>query len=167
MYTLDPESEHGYWILGAVITAAPFMLAGYFLHVDFTQSGFWMCGAILLAELIIFLVSHLMSAKSLKGVRTRVEILGFQEFMNRVDSDRLKRMPPDTFEKFLPYAMALGVEHRWAKAFEGIAQTQPAWYHSSDGSMFTTLYFVNSISAMSQQASSTFVSAPRASSGSS
>ena len=34
--------------------------------------------------------------------------------MNRVDADRLKRMPPDTFEKFLPFAMALGVEHQWA-----------------------------------------------------
>ncbi len=48
--------------------------------------------------------------------------------MNRVDADRLKRMPPDTFEKFLPYAMALGVEHRWAKAFEGIIQNPPSWY---------------------------------------
>ena len=42
--------------------------------------------------------------------------------MNRVDADRLKRMPPDTFEYFLPYAMALGVEHHWAQAFAGIVQ---------------------------------------------
>ena len=44
MYTLDPESAHGYWILGAVITAAPFVVAGYFLHFDFIQSGAWMAG---------------------------------------------------------------------------------------------------------------------------
>ncbi len=84
--------------------------------------------------------------------------------MNRVDADRLKRMPPDTFEKFLPYAMALGVEHRWAKAFEGIVQNQPTWYQSTDGHMFSTFYFVNSLSYMTQTASTTFVSAPRASS---
>ena len=64
-----------------------------------------------------------MTAKTVTGGRTRVAVLGFQEFMNRVDADRLKRMPPDTFEKYLPYAMALGVEHRWAQAFAGIVQT--------------------------------------------
>jgi len=93
-----------------------------------------------------------------------VQIKGFQEFMNRVDADRLKRMPPDTFEKFLPYAMALGVEHNWAKAFEGIIQNPPTWYQSSDGHMFSTFYFVNSLGSLTHTASSTFVSAPRSSS---
>ena len=163
MYTLDPESAHGYWILGAVVTAAPFVLGGYFLHVDFTQSGPWMFGAILLAALIIFLFSRLMSAKSLKGVRTRVEILGFQEFMNRVDADRLKRMPPDTFEKFLPYAMALGVEHHWAKAFQGIVQNPPTWYEGGYGPNFNTWLFMHDLGAMTSDTTSAFVSTPRAS----
>ena len=163
MYTLDPESAHGYWILGAVITAAPFVLAGYFFHIDFTQSGLWMFGSIFLAVLIIFLFSRLMTAKSLKGVRTRVEILGFQEFMNRVDADRLKRMPPDTFEKFLPYAMALGVEHRWAKAFQGIVQNPPTWYEGGYGPNFNTWMFMHDLSAMTSDTTSAFVSTPRAS----
>ena len=163
MYTLDPESAHGYWILGAVITAAPFVLAGYFFHVDFTQSGPWMFGAIFLSVIIIFLFSRLMSAKSLKGVRTRVEILGFQEFMNRVDADRLKRMPPDTFEKYLPYAMALGVEHRWAKAFQGIVQNPPTWYEGGYGPNFNTWLFMHDLGAMSADTTSAFVSTPRAS----
>ncbi len=64
--------------------------------------------------------------------------------------------------------MALGVEHRWAKAFVGIVQNPPTWYHSSDGfATFNTFYFINSISSMSQQATSAFVAAPRASSSSS
>jgi uncharacterized membrane protein len=102
----------------------------------------------------------------MKGARTRVQILGFQEFMNRVDADRLKRMPPDTFEKFLPFAMALGVEHRWAKAFEGIVQNPPNWYQG-DWTTFNTFYFVNSLGTMTQTAGAAFVSAPRASSSSS
>ena len=108
-----------------------------------------------------------LTAKSLSGARTRVQILGFQEFMNRVDADRLKRMPPDTFEKYLPYAMALGVEHHWAKAFEGIVQNPPSWYQSSAGYMFSPYSFVSNVSYMSQQAHSAFVAAPRSSSSSS
>jgi uncharacterized membrane protein YgcG len=168
MYRVDPESAMGYWVFGAVLVVAPYALAAWAGWIDLGGSIGPAIVSGLIAALIIFLFGRQLTATSLKGARTRVQILGFQDFMNRVDADRLKRMPPDTFEKFLPYAMALGVEHRWAKAFQGITQTQPSWYQSSDGfTTFNTFYFINSISYMSQQATSAFVAAPRSSSSSS
>jgi hypothetical protein len=82
-------------------------------------------GSVLVSALIWWLFARQMTAKTVAGARTRIAVLGFQEFMNRVDADRIKRMPPDTFEKFLPYAMALGVEHHWAQAFDGIIKDPP------------------------------------------
>ncbi len=166
MYSVDPESAGGLWVLGGILIVAPFAFLQWTGIADFTDSPLpaVVCAVIALAILILF--GRQLTATSLKGARTRVQILGFQEFMNRVDADRLKRMPPDTFEKFLPYAMALGVEHRWAKAFEGIIQNPPTWY-AGDWSTFNTFYLVNSLGSMSQQATSAFVSAPRASSSSS
>jgi uncharacterized membrane protein len=166
MYTLDPDSAAGLGVLGALAVALPYVAAQVLKWTDFTSSmGVTIiCG--IAAAVIVVLFGKQLSATSLQGARTRVEILGFQEFMNRVDSDRLKRMPPDTFEKFLPFAMALGVEHRWAKAFEGIIQNPPTWYQG-DWTTFNTFYFVNSLGSMTQQTSAAFVSAPRASSSSS
>jgi len=89
---------------------------------------------------------------------------GFEEFMNRVDRDRLRTMPPDTFEKYLPFAMALGVEERWAQAFAGIVRDPPTWYVGSDPSTFNALSFSHSLSSMSARAGETFASAPRSSS---
>lgn len=166
MYTLDPESAMAYLGLGAVMVLAPYALAQWFQIADFLNSLGPTIVCVALAVAIIVLLGRQLTATSLKGARTRVQILGFQEFMNRVDADRLKRMPPDTFEKFLPFAMALGVEHRWAKAFEGIVQNPPNWYQG-DWTTFNTFYFVNSLGAMSQTASAAFVSAPRSSSSSS
>ena len=40
---------------------------------------------------------------------------------------------PEMFEKFLPYAMALGVEDNWAKAFDGIYNQPPSWYSGPGG----------------------------------
>lgn len=166
MYTVDPDSAHQFAVLGALAIALPY-IAAQVLHIgDFTNSVGPLVVCAILAVLIIILFGRLLTATSLKGARTRVQVLGFQEFMNRVDADRLKRMPPDTFEKYLPYAMALGVEHRWAKAFQGIIQNPPTWYQG-DWTTFNTFYFVNSLGALSQQATSTFVSAPRSSSSSS
>jgi hypothetical protein len=164
MYTVDPDSAMGYWGFGLVLVAAPYVLGQWVGVADFLNSIPVAIGAGLVALAIVIILGKLLTATSLKGAKTVVQIRGFQEFMNRVDADRLKRMPPDTFEKYLPYAMALGVEHHWAKAFEGIIQNPPTWYQSSDGHMFSTFYFVNSLGSMTQTASSTFVSAPRASS---
>ena len=53
----------------------------------------------------------------------RVE--GFKMFLTAVDSDRLQTIArpdktPQLFERFLPYAFALGVEHAWAQQFSQV-----------------------------------------------
>jgi uncharacterized membrane protein len=165
MYTVDPESAMGYWGMGIVLVALPYVILQWIGAADFLSSTPILIGAGIVALGVVIILGRLLTARSLKGARTRVQILGFQEFMNRVDADRLKRMPLDTFEKYLPYAMALGVEHRWAKAFEGIIQNPPTWYQGYGPSpSFSTFYFVNSLGSMAHTASSTFVSAPRGSS---
>ena len=171
MYTLDPDSAAGLWVVGAILVAAPYAALQWLGIADFFSGVTSAIVAIAAALLIVFLFGRELTAKSLLGAKTRVEVLGFEEFMNRVDADRLKRMPPDTFEKFLPYAMALGVEHRWAKAFDGIVQNPPSWYQSGSawgpGNTFNSYLFINSLGTMSQTASSAFVAAPRSSSSSS
>jgi len=55
------------------------------------------------------------------------DILGLEEFLRRVEKDRLRQLPPETLEKMLPYAMALGVEGQWVGAFKGLVAPYP-WY---------------------------------------
>ena len=171
MYTLDPDSAAGFWVLGAIVIGLPYALMQWLGIADFFNAVTPAVFSIIVALVIVFLFGRQLTAKSMLGARTRVQVLGFEEFMNRVDADRLKRMPMDTFEKFLPYAMALGVEHRWAKAFDGIVQNPPSWYQSSTGwgpgNAFNSYLFVNSLGTMTQTASAAFVAAPRSSSGSS
>ena len=165
MYSVDPESAHAYVLAGVVFTVAPFVLAQVFGAASLLESGGLLVASGIISVLIIFLFARIMTAKSRKGVDTKVEILGFQEFVNRVDSDRLKRMPPDTFEKFLPYAMALGIENRWAKAFQGIVQNPPNWYVGPTPYVgFNPIFFAGSMHAMAMDAHQAFVAAPRSSS---
>jgi len=165
MYSVDPESAHAYVLAGVLFTAAPFILLQVFGTTSLLESPGLLIAAGIIAVVIVFLFARIMPAKSRKGVDTKVEILGFQEFVNRVDADRLKRMPPDTFEKFLPYAMALGIENRWAKAFQGIVQNPPNWYVGPTPYVgFNPIFFAGSMHAMAMDAHQAFVAAPRASS---
>lgn len=169
MYLVDPDTANAYTVLGFIVIAVPFALATWSGIANLFDSPSTFIGGGLVAAAIVWLFGREMSAKSVLGGRTRIQILGFQEFMNRVDADRLKRMPPDTFEKYLPYAMALGVEHQWARAFQGLIQNPPSWYVPYGGygpgmPLFNTMLFTNSMGSMASTAQNVFVSAPRASS---
>jgi uncharacterized membrane protein len=169
IYLLDPESANGYSV-GAALAILIFFGALQYFHVgDFLSSAVLMVISLVVSALIWWLFARVMTAKTLKGARIRIAVLGFQEFMNRVDGERLKLMPPTTFEKFLPYAMALGVEHHWAQAFSGIVKDPPTWYAApggyATGMLFNPILFSSSMHSMATDMHQVFVSAPRASSG--
>src|SRR5579871_4088076 len=167
IYLLDPESANGYSIVAAIVILIPFAIFQYLGWANFLNSVPLLIGCVLISAVIWWLFARVMTAKTVKGGRTRVAVLGFQEFMNRVDAERLKVMPPTTFEKFLPYAMALGVEHHWAQAFAGIVKDPPQWYVGPGGpySGFNPIFFSSSMNTMTSTMHEVFVSAPRASSG--
>ncbi len=77
--------------------------------------------ASILSGVIIGVFGHLMPARTVRGARALEGALGFEEFLDRVESDRFDRIvkTPAMFEKFLPFAMALGVERNWARAVRG------------------------------------------------
>jgi uncharacterized membrane protein len=168
LYSTDPESAKGLALVGVLIIALPFLWLQLTGHLRLGNSPTVLIVGVALTALIVYLFGHHLAAKTVRGARTRIECLGFKEFLTRVDGDRIKRMPPDTFEKFLPYAMAFGVEQHWAKAFQGIITDPPSWYvgsgYGTPGMMWTPIMFTNSMSAFSTTAFQSFSAAPQASS---
>lgn len=125
-------------------------------------------GAGILSGLIVVLFGRIMPARTQQGTRVLEGALGFEEFLSRVEADRFERVvkTPEMFEKFLPYAMALGVEKNWARAFESILTTPPDWYQGGDPTRFNSRGFVSHMSDMVSRTGSTMTSAPRSSGGS-
>ncbi|MGH9745747.1 MAG: DUF2207 domain-containing protein [Candidatus Acidiferrales bacterium] len=126
----------------------------------------WIIAGVLTGA-VICIFGWFMPARTLSGARTLEKVLGFEQFLGRVESDRLERIvkTPEMFEKFLPYAMALHCEKKWVAAFAGIAMQPPQWYSGPYGSGFVPYMFVNDLNVMSSQAGSVMASAPRSSSG--
>jgi uncharacterized membrane protein len=121
--------------------------------------------AAILTGIPVMLFAKYMPAKTKAGARAFMEILGFQEFMNRAEKDRLERMKDvNLFSKFLPYAIALDVADNWAKAFKGIYQNPPDWYVSPGGfRTFSPYGFTHSVNSVTSDLSSAMFSAPRGS----
>lgn len=128
--------------------------------------------AVVVAAVLTALVAGgfalIMPARTPAGARLVEKVRGFQEFLERVESDRFRRMitGPEMFEKYLPFAMALGVEKKWAAAFEGMYRTPPEWYRGAVVDGFGPRVFVSDLGRMSARTSAVMSSAPRSSGGS-
>jgi hypothetical protein len=121
--------------------------------------------AAVLTGLPVILFAKVMPAKTKAGASAYMDIMGFQEFLNRAEKDRLEKMgDTNLFSKFLPYAVALSVADNWAKAFEGIYQDPPDWYVSSgEFRTFSPYLFTHSIHSVTSDLTSAMFSAPRGS----
>jgi uncharacterized membrane protein len=121
----------------------------------------------ILTGIPVLAFAKFMPVKTRTGASAYMDVLGFQEFMNRAEKDRLERMgDKDLFSKFLPYAIALDVADNWAKAFEGIYQDPPDWYVSPVGfRTFSPYVFTHSLNSVTSTLSSAMFSAPRSSGG--
>lgn len=108
----------------------------------------------------------LMPARTVRGTSTYRQTRGFREFLSRVESDRIDRtiLTPDMFDRYLPYAMALGVEERWAERFEGMTLEPPEWYHGTHVGSFTPGSLVKNMGSMGTATAQAM--APPSSSGS-
>lgn len=155
--------------LGVGIVAATFAINAFLLKAhEWTTIPLAVFSA-LITTLVVAGFGLVMPARTKKGAETRNGIRGFMEFLSRVDTHRLASMPltPDLFEKYLPFAMALGVEGRWSKAFEGICKEPPQWYAGSGPIVdFRTDSLTADLSRMTAVTAAAMQSSPRSSEGS-
>ncbi len=161
----------------------PFVAGECFgLGLLYWANGLAGCCIIASALIINVLFHHLMKAPTRAGRALMDRIDGFKMFLAAVDANRLQTMvPPDKtpqlFEKFLPYAVALDVEHAWSSQFSqvlaraatggGGAGYSPSWYTGSGFSSSSPAQFTSSFSSSFSSAISSSSSAPGSSSGSS
>lgn len=126
----DPGDSIGFYIAISVPVAILSIFLVVFSTIFLGVFSYW---PILILPVAIIAVSFIMPKKTLKGVQMYEKILGYKMFMDTAEKDRLKKLfsPDDyrkVFEKYLPYAMVMGVEERWTKEFRGLLDKMPEWY---------------------------------------
>ena len=132
--------NRGHFIVGLVLSALVVAASVY----DFR--GPTLETVIVLAVMMLLnpLFAYLLKAPTMKGRRVMDHLEGFRLYLSVAEKDRLNfHNPPDRtpalFERYLPYAIALGVEQQWGEQFDDVlkaarapetgAAWQPGWYH--------------------------------------
>ena len=167
-YARRPDSVRSTYIAAGVVVGFLLIFGGVKLAASQGMAPLAFIIAGVLTGAIICGFGWFMPAHTEQGARALEGVLGFEDFLVHVESDRFNRMikTPEMFEKFLPFAMALGVEKNWSRAFQGIMTQPPQWYRGSYGPNFYPMMFTSDLNSMSSRAGSVMASAPRSSGGS-
>ncbi len=160
-FPANPEKVKGIyqWIGIIIIIASLFLFSNLLLKLSIAISG-----------LIILIFSRFMPRKTKRGSLVYEELLGFREFIERAEKDRIEKLAkddPTLFDRVLPFALVFGLEDRWAEAFRDMYREPPSWYSSPYySSTFTPRIFVSDIGRSLSVMNSSLSSTPSKSGGS-
>lgn len=149
-----------------------------------TQWPFWFFTtgaglATLLLFVAIFVMNgvfgKLLKAPTVAGQAVMDRIRGFKMYLEVAEGEDLKRiqgppLTPQLFESYLPAALALGVEQKWAERFAEVFRMQapdyqPAWYVGSGWNAANVGAFSSSFASSFSSAIASSATAPGSSSG--
>ena len=148
----------------------------------FFEVGSW-AFLILLMSLIALnaLFYYLLQAPTFTGRKLMDRIEGFRLYLATAEEDRLNALnppeqTPELFEKYLPYALALGVDQAWSERFAATLQRaamqdrnttyRPGWYSGSNWNSFDPAGFASDLGSSLSSAVARSSVAPGSSSGS-
>ena len=170
VYRARPDQVKARWVVGAVFFGLLIAIGGGQLGARTSLTPVPFIAAGVLTGLILAGFGTIMPARTEQGTRTLEKVLGFEDFLRRVESEHFEYVvkTPELFDRFLPFAMALGVEKKWARAFQGIYTQPPAWYVGTGPgfTQFNLSSFSSRLGDFSGKVGSTISSSPRTSSGS-
>jgi len=124
---VEKEYKGVYFIKNSYISAALVFVSTLYLTVVFegvyiyTEPGTF---ALALGFIIVnIMYAYLLEAPTMRGRKKMDHLEGFKMYLQTAEKDRIDflhppEMTPELFEKYLPYAIALGVENKWAAKFK-------------------------------------------------
>lgn len=146
-FTVSNWPSFGWWLL--VVPGVIFIVASIF-----SLEGVLILSFFMIIPTIILIVFILVVRRTKKGYEAENHLKGFKLFLSVTDEERFTfhnapEKSPELFMKYLPYAVALGVEKEWAKVFEGITIPQPDWYEGGSMQSFSAVDLTHDIGAFS------------------
>lgn len=139
------------------------MMSGAFLGTLAAGLLILVCGSVFLWLVLGF------ERRTSQGYEALYHLKGFKDFLSTTEKERYEfhnapERNAEQFMAYLPYAIAFGVEKKWAKVFDDIQIEPPNWYSSSNTTAFNAAILTSDMSSFATAfASST---TPAGSSGS-
>ncbi|MFC1632852.1 DUF2207 family protein [Patescibacteria group bacterium] len=120
------------------------------ISLGFVGMFFLFIGAPLIVDgILVIIFGRFAPKRTEKGKLAEEHARGFYDYLHTAERFRLQDLTPETFQKFLPYAMIFEIEDEWAKRFKDMAMEQPDWYQGQG--TFNSMMLANSLASLNTQ----------------
>ncbi len=128
-FVSNPKAARATW-MGLGIALLIFGVGGSFvLGVFLSLPGWgWLFVGSLVSGVILLLFSGAMPKRTAKGAQETRQWEAFRNYLRDLTRYQDMATARDTFERYLPYAVAFGVEKAWVSRFQELQLPAPSWY---------------------------------------
>lgn len=129
LFSQSPKKVRARWVgYGFLVGVVLGIITVIMAMTDVPGWGWFLLGSIVSVIVVWAFASH-MPQRTAKGAQEQRKWESFRNYLH--DLTRFQDMDAarDTFDKYLAYAIAFGVEKQWVRRFEGLNVPSPVWYH--------------------------------------
>ncbi len=130
-YQRRPDQVRGaYAALATVLMVVTFVVGCLVMTValDFTDVGLLLPMGLGATTLAFFIVSGQMPVRTRKGAEARMRLEAFKRYLQNIEKYTNVQAATEQFEKYLPYAIAFGLDRTWISKFAAVDTPAPTWY---------------------------------------
>jgi uncharacterized protein (TIGR04222 family) len=129
LFSKDPRKARKLWVgYGFAVAAVLGVLTFIMSLADIVGYGWFMLGSIV-SVIIVWAFAPHMPQRTLTGAQEQRKWEAFRNYLKDLTRFQEMETAKESFEKYLPYAIAFGVEKDWVRRFEGLTVSSPDWYH--------------------------------------
>ena len=135
-FSRSPEAVRQSYGCGALLLIGVMSFAA-FLSYNFTTTiteelfAMFLAGSLLVFPVGLLIAARYMPRKTDLGSRTAAQFEAFKRYLGNIQKYADVENAKDQFEKYLPYAIAFGLEKSWVLNFSRMETEMPVpvWYH--------------------------------------
>jgi uncharacterized membrane protein YgcG len=111
-----------------------FVIAGisFFLSItllaDVSSTAICLSAGLVAAAVAFLIVARAMSVRSRKGAEVHARLGAFKRYLENIQQYADLKAATDQFDRYLPYAIAFGLDRAWIQKFAAVDTPSPGWY---------------------------------------
>jgi uncharacterized membrane protein YgcG len=147
LFNGDPKKVKGRYLALGFGLLGTFLVGGccsYIFIADYAPASFLVVLAGAADAIGLMVISPWMAQRTRKGAQAAAHLRAFQRYLGNITRYTQVQQAKDQFERYLPYAIAFGLEKEWVNAFAAVDTPAPAWYGGSDNVSYGNTYYDNS-----------------------
>ncbi|MEZ4521658.1 MAG: DUF2207 domain-containing protein [Thermomicrobiales bacterium] len=130
-FSRNPESVRNWWRIGGVVLLGTSAVIGFMLWSAVGSFAPFVLAVLIglgILGVAVMIASRYMPRKTPKGAQAAARWVAFRRYLEQIEQYGDLQEARDIFARYLPYAIAFGIEKSWVRKFSQVDTPAPHWY---------------------------------------